>query len=224
MKEILTPAFIEEKTKADDNVFQTRVKFVMYLLQFAPYGVVYGNTSFKQSKPLEDLVQNNPTSIEYKVTDDISIRFTKTGDIDASVGDVWLGLYGTQYYQVDPKLYPILCSYIRPKVKTTDLNVEIKYRTKSFKFQGSLEYIFAKTMILLGKHDYIQEIDKIVLTYSTRRYKNTTILTISPKIVFKIGKFGQNHIRSIINVLSIIDKLDQVDLMSKSLPIYHYLT
>lgn len=209
MKEILTPAFIKQKTEAKDLTFKTRVDLVLHFLQFAPYGDVVGAVGFKRLKPMKDTKQNPPTFIECKVTDDVSIHFVPTVNDTDPVSEVWISLFGVQYYQVDPSLYRILRTFTRPKVKMNDLTVEIKHYTKTSGLTGEIDQVLAETFIRLGKYNYAYKVGKVSLTYTTRRYENTITLTVSPKIVFKVGQPDENYIRNVIDIMSKIDQFYQ---------------
>ena len=213
MKEILTPVFIKQKIKVKDEVFQKRINIVAKLSQFdSTRGHVYWSTpTFKEEKQRKKTNQNDLVFTECKVTDDISIHFSQTGNDKDGVEELWIHLTDKDfYYLVDSRLYPIILSEKLLKVKMADLKVEIKYRTKKFVFEGSLDQILAETFIRLGKHEYKHEVDKIELSYTTRRYKNIIILTISPKVCFKPGKIWfptVSYIRSIMMTMSKVEKL-----------------
>ena len=209
MKELLTPAFIKQKTEEKDLTFKTRVDLVLHFLQFAPYGDVLGIASFRRLIHLRSKDTSIPAFIESKVTDDVSIHFVPTVNDTDPVGEVWISLFGVQYYQVDPSLYRILRTFTRPKVKMNDLTVEIKHYTKTSGLIGEIDQVLAETFIRLGKYNYAHKVDKVSLTYTTRRYKNIITLTVSPKIVFKVGQPDQNYIRNVIDIMSKIDQFYQ---------------
>lgn len=213
MKEILTPAFIKQKIKTKDEVFQNRINIIAKLSKFnnTRGHVCWSTPTFKEEKQRKETNQNKLVFTECKVTDDLSIHFGHTGKDMDGVDELWIHRTDKDfYYLVDTRLYPILLSEKLLKVKMNDLKVEIKHRTKKFEFQGALDQVLSETFIRLGKHEYKHEVDKFELSYTTRRYKDILILTISPKIYFKPGGIwfpNISYIRSIMTALSRVDEL-----------------
>lgn len=214
MKEILTPAFIKQKIEAEDIIFQARIELVLSLIRFSSLKTFRLADTFSKYKQQNEICQNKVTYTECKVNDGITIYFGQTGSDDNNVFDLWIQPHGPFYYQVDPKLYPILRSFTRPKVKMGDLQVKIKHRTKALSFTGKVDQVLTEALLRLGKHEFTHEVDKVELAYSTRRYKDRLTLTVTPKISFKPGnihKFvpGANHVRNILNVLTRVERLYQ---------------
>lgn len=214
MKEFLTPAFIKQKIKTKDIIFQARIELVLSLTRFSSTKTFRLANTFNQYKQQNEMSQNKVTYTECKVNDGITIYFGQTGDDSNNVFDFWIQPHGPFYYQVDPKLYPILRSFTRPKVKMGDLQVNIRHRTKAFKFIGKIDQVLTEVLIRLGKHDFTHEVDEVKLDYSTRRYKDRLTLTVTPKVSFKPGsihKFvtGVNNVRDLLNVLTRVERLYQ---------------
>lgn len=214
MKEILTPAFIKQKTEAMDQVLRARVELVLSLILFSSIKTFKMEDTFSEYKQQNEMGQNKVTYTECRVNNQITIHFGQTGSDHDNVFDVWIQPHGPYYYQVDPKLYPILRLRTDPKVKMGDLQVNIRYRTKRFTFIGKIDQVLTEVLIRLGKHDFTHELDEVKLDYSTRRYKDTLTLTILPKVSFKPGyihKFvpGANHVRNTLNLLTRVERLYQ---------------
>nr|DAJ15038.1 MAG TPA: hypothetical protein [Myoviridae sp. ctfuG5] len=206
MKELLTPAFIKQKTEAKDQVFRARIELVLSLTRFSSTKTFLMKDGFSEYKQQNEMSQNKGTYTECNVNDLITIYFGQTGTDNDNIFDLWIQPHGPFYYQVDPKLYPILRSFTDPKVKMGDLTVEIKHYTKTFGLIGEIDQVLVETLIHLGKYNYAHKVDKVSLTYATRRYKNTITLTVSPKVVFKVGQPDQNYVRDVIDVLAKINQ------------------